>query len=541
MNKYGFKEHEWEETLRILSRNKAIDKAILFGSRAMNTFKPMSDVDIVIYGDTLKYSDGSSLGGDFEDSDLPFMFDIINYNTIKSKELIEHIEKYGIKIYSIKSKDSEIGTIPSDAKIMDLGDCIETIIDHRGKTPKKLGSDWVLKGVPAISAKNIHGGELTDQDDIRFVTYDIYKKWMKEDVQKGDCLLVSEGATLGEYLYWDFDFPVVLSQRLFCIRTNPKILNSKYFYYYMTSSNFQKQIEGRATGTSVEGLRQTEVRKLQVPIISISKQRAIGNLLYSLDKKIVLLKKQNQTLEELAQMLFSRWFVDFEFPNEQGKPYKSSGGKMITSELGEIPEGWSVDGLTELFDFMEGPGIRNWQYTDEGTPFINIRLINDGNIDISKANYISNEEANGKYAHFHLKPRDMIVSTSGSLGKTAIVRESHLPLMLNTSVIRFRPKGYNNYPFLYQYLKSKSFETELLTLASGSVQLNFGPTHLKQIDMIIPSKEILDTFKNSCQPLYDDILSNYDQIDTLIEFRDTLLPKLMSGSLEIKSEKISYV
>ena len=132
-----------------------------------------------------------------------------------------------------KLKETEIGLIPIDAEINELRDCIELIIDHRGKTPKKLGGDWVEKGVPAISAKNVHNGELTDQSSIGYVTHEIYKKWMKEDVKKGDCFLVSEGATLGEYLYWDFDFPIVLSQRLFCIRTNPKVLYSKYFYAYM--------------------------------------------------------------------------------------------------------------------------------------------------------------------------------------------------------------------------------------------------------------------------------------------------------------------
>src|SRR5688572_21046273 len=145
----------------------------------------------------------------------------------------------------------DIEVLPNDVTVMKLQDCIDLIIDHRGKTPKKLGSDWSNEGVKVISAKNVHNGFLSNPDEIRFVTWDIYKKWMKEDVRKGDCLLASEGATLGECLYWDFDFPVVLGQRLFCIRTNPKILDPKYFYAYMNTSHFQGQIEGRSSGTSV--------------------------------------------------------------------------------------------------------------------------------------------------------------------------------------------------------------------------------------------------------------------------------------------------
>ena len=132
----------------------------------------------------------------------------------------------------------------------ELGECIELIIDHRGKTPKKLGSDWVNDGIKTISAKNVNDGKLVNENSIRHVTYDIYRKWMKEDVKTGDCFLVSEGATLGECLYWDNDYPIVLGQRIFCIRTNPEILYPRYFYAYMNSVEFQSEIIGRATGSS---------------------------------------------------------------------------------------------------------------------------------------------------------------------------------------------------------------------------------------------------------------------------------------------------
>ena len=104
-------------------------------------------------------------------------------------------------------------------KEVPLGECIELIIDNRGKTPKKMGGDWIDNGIKTISAKNIHGGKLTHLEAIRFVDIDVYKKWMKIDINKGDCLLVSEGATLGENLYWDLDEKIVLGQRLFGIRT----------------------------------------------------------------------------------------------------------------------------------------------------------------------------------------------------------------------------------------------------------------------------------------------------------------------------------
>ena len=245
----------------------------------------------------------------------------------------------------------------------------------------------------------------------------------------------------------------------------------------------------------------------------IEEQRAIASVLSSLDDKIDMLHRQNQTLEAMAETRFRQWLVE------------------------EAEEGWGEIPLQEFLDFKEGPGIRNWQYTDYGVPFINIRLISNGEINVSKANFVSKEEGNGKYNQFHLQRKDMVVSTSGTLGKAAIIRDYHLPLLLNTSVIRFRPKDGINYSFMYMYLKSREFYEHLITSASGSVQLNFGPTHLKQIVMAIPPSERLENFREIVDPIYAKIEFNYNQIRTLEKLRDTLLPKLMSGEVRVKLEQ----
>lgn len=200
----------------------------------------------------------------------------------------------------------------------------------------------------------------------------------------------------------------------------------------------------------------------------------------------------------------------------------------------EADHGWEEIPFPKFFDFLEGPGIRNWQYTDSGTPFINIRLINNGEIDVSRASFISNDEANTRYKHFLLQEGDMIVSTSGTLGKAAIVRSYHLPLMLNTSVIRFRPTDRKNYSFIYQYLKSEQFQNHLEETATGSVQPNFGPIHLKQIKMVEPPKEILQSYSEQADVLYEKIRNNYLQIRTLSRLCATLLPKLMSGEVRVR-------
>ena len=282
-----------------------------------------------------------------------------------------------------------------------------------------------------------------------------------------------------------------------------------FLYYLLCTLDFNDI----ASGTAVPYININDLKRVHVKIPPLPEQRAIASVLSSLDDKIDLLHRENKTLEAMAETLFRQWFIE------------------------EAKDEWEEVPLSEVFDFKEGPGIRNWQYKDKGIPFINIRLISNGEIDVSKANFIDAVEANEKYNHFYLQRKDMVVSTSGTLGKTAIIRNYHLPLLLNTSVIRFRPKDGINYSFMYGYLKSRSFYECLMDSASGSVQLNFGPMHLKQIIMQIPPKEKLENFRKIADPIYEKIELNYFQIHTLEKLRDTLLPKLMSGEVRVKYEE----
>jgi type I restriction enzyme S subunit len=288
-----------------------------------------------------------------------------------------------------------------------------------------------------------------------------------------------------------------------------------------------------SSGGTRNAITKNMLEELVIQAPNLPTQTAIAEILSSLDDKIELNNKINQELETLAQTLFKQWFIDFEFPNENGEPYKSSGGEMKDTELGEIPKGWQVEFLSDLFNFLEGPGLRNWQYRLEGMPFINIRLIQDGDIRKNNISYISIKEFKEKYQHFSLSENDLVLSTSGTLGKSAIVRKNHLPLMLNTSVIRFRPIESFCLSYMYQFLQSKNFIDEVKASATGSVQLNFGPVHLKKIKLIKPCESILNLFENSFSSVYNQIQHLRNENDELVKTRDYLLPKLISGELEI--------
>jgi type I restriction enzyme S subunit len=193
-----------------------------------------------------------------------------------------------------------------------------------------------------------------------------------------------------------------------------------------------------------------------------------------------------------------------------------------------------VASLPEEIDFLEGPGLRNWQYKDAGMKFLNIRCIVDGDLDVIKANAISTEEFETTYSHFALRADDIVISCSGTLGRLAIVRSDHLPLMLNTSIIRMRGKNAVGLSYVWGFFQSTYFLDEMFALAAGSVQLNFGPMHLRRIKILRPPDHVLENFEIITQPLIRKTLINRTESRTLASIRDALLPKLLSGEIRVK-------
>ena len=152
--------------------------------------------------------------------------------------------------------------LPDGWRVEELDGLLELVIDYRGKTPLKLGMDWSENGIPALSAKSIKNGKIVRRDAMNFGSEELYSIWMKDELKKGDILLTSE-APLGEMYYLNDDTRYILSQRLFALRVNQQI-TSEYLYHYLNSTNGQTLLQARASGSTVEGIRQSELRKIEV-------------------------------------------------------------------------------------------------------------------------------------------------------------------------------------------------------------------------------------------------------------------------------------
>ncbi|MDO9986117.1 restriction endonuclease subunit S [Glaesserella parasuis] len=399
----------------------------------------------------------------------------------------------------------------------------------------------------------------TDYSKFRLMKDDII---MARTCSTGICFLAKQ------------DLPAVFNNGLARIRLKKDIAYPTYVYYVFKSKSFISYIDGISGGTSVQlNMKIGDLSKYSFDLPPLNIQKEIANKLSDLDKKIQLNTQINQTLEQIAQTIFKSWFIDFDPVHAKANALASGqtaeqatqaamaviSGKNTQElhrlqtanpeqyqqlwEIAEafpsgvdeegVPWGWEEKPLPELIDFLEGPGIRNWQYTEEedGIKFINIRCIKNGDLSLETANKITREEAFGKYAHFQLKEDDIVISTSGTLGRFALVRNEHLPLCLNTSVIRFRPiENKSTLAFLLG-LASNQLQYELEARASGSVQRNFGPTHLKQISVLLPDFYLLSLHNKYISTLFELRKSNLRENDLLMKTRDVLLPKLLSGEV----------
>lgn len=194
--------------------------------------------------------------------------------------------------------------LPKGWRVERLERLLDTIIDYRGKTPLKLGLDWSETGIPAISAKSIKNGKIVRRDAMNFGSEELYDIWMKEELKKGDILLTSE-APLGEMYYLNEDKRYILSQRVFALRTNLKI-TSEYLFHYFFSPNGQMLLQARASGSTVEGIRQSELRKIEIIVPEDSILQNASKIFKAAFNKISTNEEQIQTLTKTRDELLPR-------------------------------------------------------------------------------------------------------------------------------------------------------------------------------------------------------------------------------------------
>lgn len=318
------------------------------------------------------------------------------------------------------------------------------------------------------------------------------------------------------------------------IREIKNISDKKFLYYLAISPKFRGVAIKAMTGTSGrQRVQNNQLFKESLISPPLSEQRAIAAVLSSFDDKIELLREKNKTLEATAQAIFKEWFVNFNFPDKNGKPYKDSGGKMIDSELGEIPEGWRVGSLIE----------------DKISKFVKVNIDHFNGVkdyvetsNVSCSSFIGNFE---KITFLDRPSRANMQPTTNSFWFARMAESRKYILFLDRDSDNIESKilstGFAGVQCIEEYLYfywcfilSDIFNHLKNQYAEGAVQIAISNGGIKRIRLILPPIKIAKKFTETVEFCFKKISNNNFQIQTLSSLRDTLLPKLMRGEVRIK-------
>ncbi len=324
-----------------------------------------------------------------------------------------------------------------------------------------------------------------------------------------------------------------------CIDKN---VDAKFLYYYLTQPSITKYLQGIAEN-SVSAYPSIKSEDIGNLIIEIPKdlyiQKQIASILASLDKKIELNNKINQKLETMAKMLYDYWFVQFDFPDANGKPYKSSGGKMVyNKELKrEIPEGWSCLKLEEIITHS-GTGLnprQNFKLGNGNNFYVTIKNIKQGRVILdSKCDRIDDEVLEIINRRSDLKAGDILFTSIQPVGVTYLIYEKPKNWNINESVFVIRP-NYNLVSSEYLYMLLSSEEMKLFTTNSsaGSIHKGIRHTVLKTFQFPFSGEKIINKFTKILHPVLKRMYINEQENQKLTQLRDWLLPMLMNGQVKI--------
>lgn len=432
-------------------------------------------------------------------------------------------------------KETTLGEIPNDWNLTTAEKFCEKVADGTHDSPKQKE-----QGKHLVTSKHIKNGKVDLKTAYRISEKDFVNINKRSGVNKWDVLLSMIG-TVGEVCLVDEepDF-AIKNVGLFKCGSEKK---AKWLYYFLRSKIGQNEIHKRLSGTTQSYITLGSLRSFPVTIpSSVNEQDEITSVLSSLDDKIELLRKQSETLEQIARTIFHEWFVAFNFPNEQGKPYKASGGKMVASELGEIPEGWRVGKLEEIGEVIDCLHSKKPERVFENTGRVLLQLENikdSGLLDLTEKFFISEEDYLFWISRTEASEGDCVITNVGRVGVVSRIPKG-VRAALGRNMTAVRVKTHFNYPyFLIGYLTSNLYRNELSEKTDvGTILDALNVRNISKLRLIITNNHLLVENGNSfLSAFWQKMEANVLQMSQLSRIRDSLLPKLMSGGVRVNIKK----
>lgn len=520
MKETGLTEKEWEQIRAALRAVPAIEKAVLFGSRAMGLARGNSDVDIMLYGEKLTMGDVAHARALLEETTLPYQFDLVLYDE-GNESLREHIEQHGrILLHYSDSCTHCWATSSLDSAGVMLIDC-----DHR--TPKEQSF-----GFPYITIPQLKDGRIVHRE-ARKISKEDLAEWTKKLTPREHDVVVVRRCNSGENAVVPAGLQCAIGQNLVVLRSNGEHVYPPFLRWLVRGQEWWEEVRKFINvGAVFDSLRCRDIPKFELPIPPKAHQKQIASMLDALDDRIQLLRETNATLEAMAQALFKSWFLDFDPVHAKAEGRTPEGMDAETaalfpaefeeSELGMIPKGWKVETIGGAFNLTMGQSPPGDTYNDScnGLPFFQ-----------GRTDFGIRYPENRKYCTTPTRiaqPHDTLISVRAPVGDINMAWEK---CCIGRGVAAARHiSGYIS--FTHYCLKSIQHKISAFD-DSGTV---FGSITKKQFENIIflmPSEQAVSAFEQRANGFDESIKNNTAKIRTLTALRETLLPRLISGRLRL--------
>ncbi len=431
----------------------------------------------------------------------------------------------------------------SEWREIKLGDLVEV-----SSSKRIYAKEYVDSGIPFYRSKEII--EKSKGNDVSTELY-ISKERFNELKNKfgapslGDILLTSVGTLGVPYIVRKEEF-YFKDGNLTWIKNFKDNCHNKFIFYWLLSPDGVYQINTRCIGSTQKALTIDTLKKFELKIPPFEEQKAIAHILSTLDDKIEVNNQINKTLENMAQAIFKQWFVDFEFPNEDGEPYKSSGGEMIESELGMIPKGWEVISLDKIVDVKSGYSYKGTDLSESNNAMVTIKNF-DRNGGYKKDGLKEIIISDRVKKHHYIEINDVVVAhtdlTQGAeiIGNPVMVlsKGKYEKLIMSMDVVKVFSKDNDiDNAFIYCLLKTDNFKQYALGYVNGTTVLHLSKKAIPQYKLPFPTDiKICKELSAILKTIMMKISLSDNENDNLNLTRDILLPKLMSGQIRVPLEE----
>ena len=436
-----------------------------------------------------------------------------------------------------KFKDTEVGKIPVNWDLVSIGDQLDLITDyHSNGSYKTLREHVDLKETQdyALMVRTTNFEQNNFTDSLRYVDKSAYEFLEKSKVYPDDIIMNKIANAGSVYLMPDLKRPVSLAMNLFLLRMKPSV-NQRYVYYYLKHN--EKYLKTFAQGSVTKTITKDNVKKFPLVVPPLDIQNKIDYVLSLFYKKILALENINKNLTNIVLLLFKNWFVDFNFLNENNKPYKNDNGELKDSILGLIPKDWNVDSLGKYVEIDRGFSYKGKYLSEEGIPLINLgNILPNSEFRLEKLKFYSGE-FDKKYkvnvgdilvANTDLTQNRLVLGSPiivpSLIDEEDIIYSHHINRLSNFKLPKF---------YIFYNLLSERYNHMVSGYATGTTVLAISKESITNYKILIPPEELILKFDELAKNIEKIKDNNLIEMEKLTKLRNILLPKLMSGEIDV--------